>query len=229
MIRAVLFEPDGTLFEEGYGAEAFFRAQARRWVDAARRERQNEEELAMRLRDMHAGAGVEGTEFYPRIVCEFGLPPRATWVLRREYEDGWARAALPLPGARLMLDRLARRGHRLGVVAEDGVREQARRLECAGWGERFDTVFITGAHGRRRVDKDLVARAVQCLGVAPEEAAFVAGSRGGALEAARAAGVHTVWVGNEFSPSGVLADLRLRRLDELADALEGLAPIWAAS
>jgi FMN phosphatase YigB (HAD superfamily) len=227
MIRAVLFEPDGTLFEAGYGAEKFFRAQARRWVDATARGRQNEEELAMRLLASHAEADAE--EFYARIVREFGLPLRAARVMRREYDDGWARAARPLDGARLMLDRLARRGHRLGVVAEDGVREQVRRLELAGLGERFDTVFITAAHGLGRVDGELVRLAVHCLGVAPEEAAFVSATRERALAAAGAAGLHTVWLGSDFSGAAGFADLRLRRLDQLADALEGLAPIRAAS
>jgi len=226
MIRAVIFEPEGTLFPAGYGGGAFFRAQARRWVDATAGDRQNEAELAKRLRQLRGEPGFELGEFYARIVREFGLPLRAAGVLRREYEEGWSRAAQPLEGAELLLSRLARRGHRLGLVAEDGGCEQARRLENAGWGERFDTVFTTDARGRGRVDKDLLGRAVRCLGVAPDEAAFVAAKRGLALVAARAAGLYTVWIGNDSSGGAApaaLADLRLSRLDELTDALEMLA------
>jgi FMN phosphatase YigB (HAD superfamily) len=227
MIRAVLFEPEGTLFEPGYGAVRYFGALARRWVDAAGRGRQDEDAMARRLLALQAECGSSG-EIYGRFVAEFGLPARARGVLEREHAEGWARMARALDGAGLVLDRLGRRGYQLGLVAEGGVREHAARLELAGWAERFDTLLVSEAQGTARVEAQVFARALDCLGLVAREVACVAATRARVLEVARAEGLHTVWVGGDFSQGISWSDLRLRRLDELVEALDGLEPVRAA-
>ncbi len=225
MIRALLIEPEGTLFLPNNGAEAFFKEQAARWSDAVASNCDDEARLASRLYGLYTENPKDPELVYGEFVREFGLPSAAARFLAQEYKHAFPRGPQARPEARATLGRLNRLGYRLGIVAEGTVREQAARLESARLIEFLETVLITEPHGRATLDRELLEQAIGCLGVTRADTLYVGASRRSGFEAAREAGIASLWIGEaQFSQPDFAAfrACRFRELPEMLDLVEAM-------
>jgi putative hydrolase of the HAD superfamily len=138
------------------------------------------------------------------------------------------RIAESLPQIRLRHHRLypdsvqvlqALRGRaRMALVTNGVPRIQQGKIDAVGIGEYFDAVCISGQVGAAKPDAALIHAALKALGdVPPERAVMVGDGRHSDVAAARAAGVHSIWVRREDDPhrhKGVDPD---EAIDELAE------------
>ena len=229
MIRALLIEPEGTLFLPNNGAEVFFREQAARWGDAVATDRGDEARLASGMYRLYLEHPKNPDRLYGEIVREFGLPLAAARLLAQEYAQAFPRGPQLRHEARATLGRLNRLGYRLGIVAEGTVREQAARLESARLIEFLDTILITEAQGRTVLDRELLEQAIGCLGVSRGETLYVGASRRSGFEAAREAGITSLWIGDSQFSQPDNAAFRACRFAELPEMLDLVETLRAAS
>lgn len=91
-------------------------------------------------------------------------------------------------------------------------------------GEYFDFAFLAEDVGASKPAPDMFQAALQATGVAPEAIAHVGDSAEHDVAGARAVGMHTVWVNlrQQTWPGGPPADVEIRSLRELPDALQRL-------
>lgn len=123
------------------------------------------------------------------------LPDREQARLRTQllahYESHcWVRSA-PFEGIEPLLDELARRGIRIGVVTNKISRFAEPVLERAGWAARFGCLVTGDRVSAPKPAAEPVLAACQSLAVSPEQCWFVGDDRRD-VEAGKAAGTRTV-------------------------------------
>jgi len=106
--------------------------------------------------------------------------------------------------ARRCLERLADEHRKLGVVSNSTSEARVRAiLDRAGIVDFFARVVSSGTEGVAKPDPVIFRRAVERLEVRPEEALYVGNLANTDARAARAAGLHSVWLNREGTGLGL--------------------------
>jgi putative hydrolase of the HAD superfamily len=209
MIRALLFDLDRTLVDRDASAARFFAGQAERCVDAER----GAEFVARLLRLDDNGYGNKRA-MYQTAVAEFGLAPGLATVLEAEFRSDFGAAMRPFADTLEVLGRLHARGWPMGIVTNGTVRVQTSKLEATGIGAFMRTIVISEAEGIKKPDGEIFRRALERLGAAAEETAFVGDNLAVDVEGARAAGMAPVWFA-AHDPEAAFSGVKVRSLSEL--------------
>lgn len=120
------------------------------------------------------------------------------------------------------LERLRRRGTRLGLVTDAQRVFLEPELRLSGLKGMMDVIVVSSDQGFHKPDGRMIATALDDLDASPDEAIFVGDSRFRDIGAARAAGVTAVLLdrdGNALGEEGAQPDLVVSNLDELCDRL----------
>ncbi len=105
--------------------------------------------------------------------------------------------------ARRCLERLRAEHRQLGVVSNSTSEARVRAiLDRAGIVDFFDRVVSSGTEGVAKPDPAIFRRAVDRLGVPPAEAFYIGNLPNVDARAARAAGLHSVWLNREGTGLG---------------------------
>ena len=210
MIRAVLFDMDGTLLD----TERFYR---RFWTEAM-------EELGVRVDIEHFFVLVSGTTMSDmKQIClaEYGadFPFDEIRARRGERLRAWRESNVPplKPGVPHIFEELRRQGIRLALATSSGKEHAQVLLKSAGLESAFDACITGDAVKNGKPHPEIFLRAAEALGVPAEECVVVEDSRNGVL-AGVAAGAKTVMV-PDLTP--VSEDL-LPKLWAKLDTLEAL-------
>lgn len=211
MIRAVLFDMDGTVFD----TEPIYR---RCWIHAAK----------------EVGFDVDMDLFFAR-VCGLNMTDIAACVyhfygedtpfeeirtLRRGYLDKELESGvLPFKsGAPEIFGELKKRGIKIALATSTGRKMVDRYLQMSGLEGVFD-VIMTGesvVHGKPH--PEIFLTAAERLGAAPEHCVVVEDSYNG-IKAGHAAGMHTVMVPDLQPCTEEIASLLWHRCNTLTDIL----------
>lgn len=158
-----------------------------------------------------------------------GLPAREGRLLHARLdaiEDELAGRAEAAPGAVRLVESLARRHVRLGIVTRNTRRVARRVLASIGVARHFPADCVIGRHDAvPKPDPDGILR-LAARWQAPGAALVMVGDYLFDLQTGRAAGAATILVdrsGNFRWPE--LTDLGVTSLEELADRLDAVAPV----
>ncbi len=212
--RAVLFDVGGPIDLE---------VEHERLIDAAIRDAVSREGYATDEERYAAACAFAVESFAPDAyaaiawyLCERG--PDATRRVLEQVRAGSdernaTRGGVELrPGVAEMLQRLHERGLRLGLAANQPVRVIAE-LDWRGIGGLFTHRQVSGHHGYRKPDVRLFLRALDELGVRPDEAVMVGDRIDNDIVPARLLGMRTVLI-----RTGRHAAQQPRSPDEVPDA-----------
>jgi putative hydrolase of the HAD superfamily len=206
MISAALFDLDGTLLDhEGAAGEAIAALfpdvdegwLVRRW-----------HELTEDAVDRYLAGELDFTgQRRVRIVQlarDLGLGDwdgaRAdAWLAQyvARYEAAWR----PFPEVRGVLDVLAARGLRLGVITNGDARQQRRKVTAIGLADVLPRVVASSEAGAAKPDAGIFRTACAALGVPAERAAYVGDRLGVDAEGAAAAGLAGIWLDRSGTPA----------------------------
>jgi putative hydrolase of the HAD superfamily len=129
------------------------------------------------------------------LLAESGIEADETEVWRfLEAEHAlWLPAHQLASTTHALLELLRARGLKLGLVSNafDPPALLHRDLDALGISERIDVAVFSSEVGRRKPDPALFERALEALGVEPEQALFVGDSLAADIGGAAAIGMHT--------------------------------------
>ena len=156
---------------------------------------------------------------------QLGIPEsrwdEAAGVWQEKYRERRREVAL-LPGAFEVVDALAKRGTRLGVVTTANRDRFLEDLDHCGLLGRFDTAVAFEDARRKKPHPEALLLALRNLGIEPSGAVY-AGDRPEDVEMGKRAGTRTASVVSAFSTAEMLRaadpDFELDRIGELAAAL----------
>lgn len=213
MIKAVLFDLDGTLYDRDTVAEQIFALQYRAF--AAELASVGRERF---LRDVHAmdehGHGDKDAG-YRRLVEAWRLDAPLAERLNAHF---WATydGLCTLPDdTRVTLRELRRRGLVLGIVTNGESARQRKKIDTLGLAGAFDVVLVSGEEGVRKPDRVIFERALERCAVRADEAMFVGDHPVADIMGAHAAGLKAVWKRVPYWQPVVLTALVVERLSEV--------------
>lgn len=214
MIRAVLFDLDGTLVDRDSGVRALIGAQHEVFAAALTqvpRATYVREFLAL---DQH-GHG-DKSEAYERLADAFALRIGMASALTGHFWTNYASHVHAFPEVLQTLRTLRARNVKLGIVTNGSVAVQEAVIAAQGLGDLVDVVAISEREGTRKPQPEIFTRALAVIGVPAAEAWFVGDHPTLDVEGAAAAGIAAVWRRNEIwpAPNGTY-----RAIDSLADVI----------
>jgi putative hydrolase of the HAD superfamily len=235
MLRAVLFDLDGTLMNHEAARAAGLQAHLSGWLPGLDVDELSRlEEEWQRLEALHY-------DEYTRGECTFAEQRRRrvqgmraalerepadeltadAWFgsYLRHYRTAWSAFDDVLPALAALT--AAHPSLALGVVTNGEAEPQRAKLAAIGLSERFRVVVASGEEDVAKPDARIFALACERLGVEHEQAAHVGDRLDLDAEAAVAAGLHGVWLdrlGGAPTPAGVV---RIQTLHELPAVLRG--------
>jgi putative hydrolase of the HAD superfamily len=214
VIKAVLFDLDGTLYNRDRLADALFHEQYTAFASELR-----DIERERFLREVHEmddhGYGVKETG-YRALVQAWGLDAVLADRLCAHFWDSYDGHCTLSNDVERTLEELRRRRLKLGVVTNGTSMRQRRKIEALGLEDAFDAILVSEEEGIRKPEAELFRRALARCGVAAHEALFVGDHPMADVEGAHNAGLRAVW---KFVPywSPVVPEMPVIR--ELSDVV----------
>lgn len=154
-------------------------------------------------------------------ICDEARLDRLTSAYRGAYQSSWS----CLPGARELAEELKRRSVLIGIVTNNIVSEQVRKVRRLGLEPYVDALVVSEAVGASKPDARIFEYALETLGVTPGEAVMLGDSWSADIEGALASGIRAIWFNprkamrpaghrdvielSSLEPAGAVADLIL--------------------
>lgn len=212
MIKAVLFDLDGTLFDRDTSVRRLIETQYDAY--AASLMQVAKPAFVARFMELDARGYVPKDVVYQRLVEELALQDLDAAELTTYFFAHYHDDCVPFPGVLGLLDELRHQGLRLGLITNGGADHQLKTVRALGIEAYFSTVLISGAEGIKKPDPAIFHRAVGRLGVLSEECLFVGDHPETDIAGARNAGLKGIWKRDLFwePPSGadgVIDDLHV--------------------
>ena len=221
MIRSIFFDLDRTLLDRDASFLAFAAAQHVRFaarLDGAPLKTYVEAFIRLDDRGM-----LWKDEVYQRLTVELEIGAIPWKELYQDFTDRIVDHYIAFPGVHETLVELSAH-HTLGLITNGRTFFQNRTIATLGLAPYFSTVLISEKEGLRKPDAAIFHRALSQLEVAPHEAVYVGDHPVNDMQAARNAGMHTVWKRNaDFEDAA--CDARFDDFSELPGIIRGLSSL----
>jgi putative hydrolase of the HAD superfamily len=218
MVKGVLFDLDGTLFDRDAAVREVFEAQCRAFQGALGGV--EPERYVERLIELDDHGHADKRTIYGRLVRELGLDSALGDVLTEHFREVYPTFGAAFPDALATLRELRARGIALAIVTNGRADTQAAKVSRLGLEPLLDATLISESEGSRKPDRRIFERALSRIGVAPEHAWHVGDHPMADVAGAHAAGLTAIWRHVPYWPEPACQAFTIHQLGELLPLLE---------
>ncbi|WP_046174109.1 HAD family hydrolase [Domibacillus indicus] len=191
MIKAVLFDLDGTLLNRDKSVEKFIEQQYERlnkWVGHIPKEK-----YMTRFIELDNRGYVWKDRVYRQLVSEFSITG-VTWEdLLQDYISECKNNCVPFDHLFSTLEELRSRNLTLGIITNGKGQFQLDNIKALRIEKYFEAILISEWEGMKKPDPQIFKRALDQLNFLPEESIFVGDHPVNDVKAARNAGMKGIW------------------------------------
>ncbi|QHW30543.1 HAD family hydrolase [Paenibacillus rhizovicinus] len=193
MLKAVLFDLDGTLLDRDRSLVSFLEQQYER-VPGFRSV--GKKAFIHRFIELDQKGYVWKDRVYQALIEEWKLS--LDWQeLLDDYVSSFKYHCIGFPGLLGMLEELKLQGLKLGIITNGFGVFQMNNIRGLGIEGYFDAILVSEIEGLRKPDVRIFELALRRLGVEPGEAVFVGDHPVNDVEASMRAGMRGVWKEDE--------------------------------
>lgn len=212
MIKAVIFDLDGTLLNRDESVKKFITKQYERlnkWVGHIPKEK-----YTTRFIELDNRGYVWKDKVYQQLVDELDIKG-ITWEgLLQDYISQFKNNCIPFPNLLIMLEELKSKNLILGMVTNGNGRFQMDNIKALGIEKFFKTILVSEWEGIKKPDPEIFKRALEQLNVSPYESIFVGDHPENDVRAAQNVGIKGIWK-KDFQWNNVEVDFIVDDLAQL--------------
>ncbi|MEN1968367.1 HAD family hydrolase [Lentibacillus sp. N15] len=191
MIKAVIFDLDGTLLHRDESVKIFINKQYDRlhkWMNHIPKDK-----YITRFIELDDGGYVWKDRVYQQLVRDFDIRGLTWEALLQDYMQQFQNSCVPFPNLFHMLERLKNKGLILGMITNGKGQFQTDNIRALGIEKYFDTILISEWAGIKKPDPRIFEKAFDYLHVLPSESIFIGDHPEKDVNAAKRVGMNGVW------------------------------------
>lgn len=220
VIKAVLFDLDGTLLNRDESVKMFIERQYDRLYKLVGHI--PKEKYMSRFIELDNRGYVWKDKVYQQLVDEFKITDITWETLLQDYISEFKNNCVPFPNLIGMLEELKSKHLVLGMITNGYGQFQMDNIKALGIDEYFDTILVSEWEGIKKPDPQIFIRALEKLKVLPSESIFMGDHPVNDVEAAQNVGMKGIWK-RDFQWDHVAADFIVNDLYELPLIIEKLS------
>ena len=210
MIKAVIFDLDGTLLDRDQSLKLFIRDQYKRYINKFKHIL--EEQYVTRFIELDNKGYVWKDKVYEQLLREYGISSLTWEQLLEDYINNFQHHCTPFPHMENVLQELKNRGLLLGMITNGFTEFQLLNIHALGIEKYMDTILVSEQEGMKKPQAEIFLRALERLGVKPEESIYIGDHPENDVTGARNVGMHAIWKkdtfwGQPFTDEHVIEDL----------------------
>ncbi|WP_407271379.1 HAD family hydrolase [Radiobacillus sp. PE A8.2] len=171
MIRAVLFDLDGTLLDRDASVKAFIEEQysrLSRWIGHVPKE-----VYTTKFVELDDHGYVWKDKVYHQLIQEFNIIDLTKEDLLDDYLNHFKNCCVPFPNLHSMLEEFKKKQYLLGMITNGKGKFQMDNIKALEIERYFNAILISEWEGIKKPDPKIFTRALQLLNVTAEECVFV--------------------------------------------------------
>ncbi|MFU7588242.1 HAD family hydrolase [Priestia sp. RMT2NF4] len=211
MIKAVIFDLDGTLLDRDSSLKHFIQDQYERYSkELAHIPKQK---YISRFIELDQKGYVWKDKVYQQLLNEYDLSNLAWEEMLDDYLHYFPAHCVPFLHMEHVLKELKKKGLLLGMITNGFTDFQWMNIKALRIDHYFDTILVSEQEGIKKPHKDIFLRALKALDVSAEESVYIGDHPGNDVLGARGAGMHAVWkkdafFDGSFTDSYIIEDLK---------------------
>ncbi|SFF56813.1 putative hydrolase of the HAD superfamily [Halobacillus alkaliphilus] len=212
MIKAIIFDLDGTLLNRDDSLKIFISKQHDRlnkWLRHIPKE-----EYIQRFIELDDHGYVWKDEVFEQLMKEFEIEEISLHELLEDYLYFFKDSCVPFPDLLETLKELKQNHFLIGMITNGKGQFQMDNIRALEIDRYIDTILISDWEGVKKPDPTIFKRAAERLKISPEDCVFIGDHPDNDVKAARELGMKGIWKRNE-QWNGAEAD----------DVIDGLAEI----
>ncbi|PFX71115.1 HAD family hydrolase [Bacillus toyonensis] len=209
MIRAVLFDLDGTLLDRRQSLEQFIRDQYNRF--AFHLINIEKFEYCSRFLELDNNGYTWKDKVYSTLLCEYNITTLTPEQLLHDYITNFRHHCIPFPDMHELLQQLKQRNIKIGIITNGFTEFQMSNLQALNIHTYTNTILVSEAEGIKKPHPEIFKRALQKLNVKAEECLYVGDHPENDALGSEQVGILGVWKRDlfwgDFEHSRVIDDL----------------------
>ena len=220
MIKAILFDLDGTLLDRDRSLARFIDMQYDRLIAHLRRIPRAG--YTARFVELDSRGHVWKDKVYQSLVEEFDLSDITWQDLLEDYVTQFQLHCIPFNGLIPMLSKLKQEGYRLGIITNGRTEFQRRSIEGLKIQDYLDIALVSEEEQVRKPEPEIFIRAASRLSVEAHESVFVGDNPDADVVGAKNAGMKAIWKSNSYSKEPEQADAVVEQLAGIPSIVESM-------